>query len=101
MVIKFIENLFFGNIDLQARTVKSGSRADELRTFITNHQSEIETALQNEQSELFSKIMDAQGELDTISELDSFILGFRLGAAFTYDTFINTDTPYRDLNEKL
>jgi hypothetical protein len=45
--------------------------------------------------------MDAQGELDTISELDSFIVGFRLGAAFTYDAFVNTDTPYRDLMEKL
>ena len=99
--MKFLENLFFGNIDPQARAVKPGSRADKLRTFITDHLPEIENALPDEQRGVLEKILDAQGELDTISEMDSFILGFRLGAAFAYDTFVNTDTPYRDLNDKL
>ena len=80
---KIIENLFFGNIDPQARAVKPGSRADKLRTFIADHLPEIESALPDAQRELYDKILDAQGELDTITELDSFILGFRLGAAFT------------------
>ena len=97
----FIENLFFGNIDPQARAVKPGSRADKLRTYITDHLPEIENVLPDEQRGLLEKIFDAQSELDTITELDSFIVGFRLGAAFTYDTFVNTDTPYRDLMEKL
>lgn len=97
----FIENLFFGNIDPQARAVITGSRADKLRTFITDHWPGIENALPDEQRGVLETILDAQGELDTISELDSFIVGFRLGAAFTYDTFVNTDTPHRDLTEKL
>ena len=99
--MNFLENLFFGNIDPQARAVKTGSRADKLRTYITDHLPEIENALPDAQRDVFDKILDAQGELDTISERDSFILGFRLGAAFTYDTFVNTATPYRDLSEKL
>ena len=99
--MNFLENLFFGNVDLQSRAVKPGSRADKLRIYITDHLPEIENALPDEQRGVLEKIMDAQGELDTISELDSFIIGFRLGAAFTYDTFVNTDTPYRDLTEKL
>lgn len=97
----FIEKLFFGNVDPQARAVKTGSRADKLRTYITDHLPEIENALPDEQHEVFDRILDAQGELDTITELDSFILGFRLGAGFTYDTFVNTTTPFRDLTEKL
>ncbi len=99
--MSFIEKLFFGNIDPQSRAVRIGSRADKLRTLITDHLPGIENALPDEQRRVLEKIMDAQGELDTISELDSFTLGFRLGAAFTYDTFVNTDTPYRDLTEKL
>ena len=99
--MNFLENLFFGNVDPQARAVKPGSRADKLRTFITDHLPEIENALPDEQHSVLENILDAQGKLDTISELDSFIVGFRLGAAFTYDTFVNTDTPYRDLTEKL
>ena len=31
------------------------------------------------------------------STLDSFIMGFRLGAKFTYDTFIGSDAPFEDL----
>ena len=99
--MKFLENLFFGNIDPYARAVRPGSRADKLRTFITDHLPEIENALPEEQRSALEKILDAQGELNTITELDCFIIGFRLGAAFTYDTFVNTDTPYRDLTEKL
>ncbi|MBQ7670442.1 MAG: hypothetical protein IJS45_06960 [Clostridia bacterium] len=99
--MKLIEALFFGNVDPQARAVKPGSRADKLRTLITDHLPEIENALPEEQRGVLEKIMDAQGELDTISELDSFIVGFRLGAGFTYDAFVNTNTPYRDLTEKL
>ena len=99
--MKLPDNLFFGNIDPQSRAVKPGSRADKLRTYITDHLPEIENALPDEQHSVLENILDAQGKLDTISELDSFIVGFRLGAAFTYDTFVNTDTPYRDLTEKL
>ena len=99
--MSFLENLFFGNLDPQARAVRPGSRADKLRTFITDHLPEIESALPDAQRELYDKILDAQSELDTITELDSFIVGFSLGAAFTYDTFVDTDTPYRDLIEKL
>lgn len=101
ILTSFVESLFFGNIDPQARAVKPGSRADKLRTYITDHLPEIETALPEEQRGVLEKIMGAQGELDTITELDSFIVGFRLGAAFAYDTFVNTDTPYRDLMQKL
>ena len=97
----FLENFFFGNVDPQSRAVKPGSRADKLRIYVTDHLPQIENALPDEQRGLLNKILDAQGELDTITELDSFIVGFRLGAAFTYDTFVNTDTPYCDLTEKL
>ena len=31
------------------------------------------------------------------SNLDSFIMGFRLGAQFTYDTFVNDEAPIKDL----
>lgn len=86
----FLENFFFGNVNPQSRAVKPGSRADKLRIYVTDHLPEIENALPDEQRRLLDKTLDAQGELDTITELDSFIVGFRLGAAFTYDTFVNT-----------
>lgn len=30
------------------------------------------------------------------SNLDSFIMGFRLGANFAYEAFVSTETPFQD-----
>ena len=43
---------------------------------------------------LFHDFVNANSELLGESTLDSFILGFRLGAKFTYDTFISDEAPY-------
>ena len=98
----FLKTFFFGNVDPQSRAVKPGSRADKLRIYITDHLPEIENSLSDDQRGALDKILNAQSELDTISELDSFIVGFRLGAAFTYDTFVNTDTGWEyELKKKV
>lgn len=34
---------------------------------------------------------------DILTNLDSFIMGFRLGANFAYEAFISTETPFQDL----
>lgn len=54
-------------------------------------------ALTDENKKLFLGYANAWGIVNGESTLDSFITGFRLGAKFTYDTFIETDTPFRDL----
>ncbi len=40
--------------------------------------------------------VNAWGEVNSESNLDSLIMGFRLGAAFTYDTFVSTEAPFTD-----
>ena len=37
------------------------------------------------------------GVVNGESNLDSFIMGFRLGANFTYDTFVSEESPFTDL----
>ena len=66
MAKNIIENLFFGNIDPQARAVKPGSRAEKLRIYITDHLPEIENALPDEQRGVLEKILDAQNGFDSI-----------------------------------
>ena len=41
--------------------------------------------------------MNAWSVVNGETALDNFIVGFRLGAAFTHDTFISEDTPFIDL----
>lgn len=46
---------------------------------------------------MFLDFVNAWGVVNGESNLDSFLMGFRLGANFTYDTFVATDTPFQDL----
>lgn len=45
----------------------------------------------------FLEFVNACGIVNGESNLDSFIMGFRLGANFTYDTFVSDEAPFMDL----
>ena len=48
--------------------------------------------LPEEDKKLFLEYVDAWGIVDGESVVDSFITGFKLGARFTYDTFVETES---------
>ena len=50
-----------------------------------------------ENKKKFLEFCDAWSVVNGESNLDSFIMGFRLGAKFTYDTFVNENAPFQDL----
>lgn len=45
----------------------------------------------------FLGFVNAWGVVNGESNPDSFMIEFRLGAKFTYDTFVATVTPFQDL----
>lgn len=53
--------------------------------------------LSGESEKKFLEFCNAWSVINGESNLDSFIMGFLLGAQFTYDTFVNEDTPFKDL----
>ncbi len=46
--------------------------------------------LTDENKELFNDYVDTHIRFLSVCNADSFIAGFRLGARFTYDTFVET-----------
>ena len=53
--------------------------------------------LSGESKKKFLEFSNAWSVVNGESNLDSFIMGFRLGAQFTYDTFVNDEAPFMDL----
>ena len=51
-------------------------------------------SLSGEDKALFLDFCNAYGELMGESSLDSFIVGFRLGAKMIFDTFCSDDAPF-------
>ena len=94
---KFIEEFYYGNIDPQARSTKQNKMVQKEMAVLTQTEELLTNTLHDEQKKWFLDFANAWGIVNGESNLDSFIMGFRLGANFAYDAFIATETPFEDL----
>ena len=99
LMTNILENLYYGNITPSQRSVRPNSRVQTLM----NKQSDLETKLNDsltkEQRANFEQYLSITVDLLDTNCLDSFIIGFRLGARFTHEIFIGTDAPFADLTD--
>ena len=94
---KFIEEFYYGNIDPQARGTKQNKAVQKQMEVLMLNEDFLTEALTGENKGKFLNFVNAWSVVNGESNLDCFIMGFRLGANFTYDTFVSTDTPFQDL----
>ena len=94
---RFIEEFYYGNIDPQARSTKQNKTVQKEMAVLTKTEELLTNALTDEPKKWFLDFANAWSVVNGESNLDSFIMGFRLGANFTYDTFVNNDAPFQDL----
>ena len=93
----FIEEFYYGNIEPQSRSTKQNTTVQREMKILTTNEDLLTEALSDENKKLFLDYMNAWSIVNGESNLDSFIMGFRLGAKFTLDTFISSETPFEDL----
>ena len=93
----FIEEFYYGNIDPQARSTRENKTVQKQMEVLTLNEEFLTEELSGECKKKFLDFVNAWGIVNGESNLDSFIMGFRLGANFTYDTFVSTKAPFRDL----
>lgn len=92
----FIEELYYGNIDPQARSTKQNQRVQEQLKILAKNETLLTSALSDELKKRFLEYVNAWAVVNGESTLDSFIVGFRLGANFAYDAFSDTKAQLRD-----
>lgn len=95
----FIEDLFYNNINPQARMVRKSSLQKQME-ILADFEERLTSKLTGDDKKAFLAFVNAVGEVQAESQLDSFIIGFRLGARFTFDTFVDNTAPYCDLTEE-
>ena len=61
---------------------------------VTALEEKLTERLQGKDKNLFLDFCNAYGELMGESGLDSFLVGFRLGAKMIFDTFCSDDAPF-------
>lgn len=92
----FIEEFYYGNIDPQTRGFRKGTRIVKVSENINEIEEKLTERLNDEEKKLFLDFCNAYAELMGTSNLDSFIVGFRLGARLIMDTFMSEDAPFED-----
>ena len=83
----FIEELYYGNIEPQELNSELSARLKNKLSNLTEKEEQLTAKLSEEDKKLFIDYANTYNEFLSISNSDSFMSGFRLGAKFTYDTF--------------
>lgn len=83
----FLEDLYFGEIDPQARGTVSSEERKNCLCQLNAYEEYLTTHLSGEEKEQFLAYANAWSAVNGESCLESFITGFRLGAQFMADAF--------------
>ena len=86
----FLEELYYGNVDPQARGYRKGCHNLKVSKSINELEEKLTERLSGEDKALFLDFCNAYGELMGESSLDSFIIG----AKMIFDTFCSDDAPF-------
>ena len=84
----FIEEFYYGNIEPQEVNSELTPKLKKKLSNLAEKEEQLTARLNGEDRKLFQNYVSAYIEFSTTSNADSFISGFRLGAKFTYETFI-------------
>lgn len=93
----FIEEFYYGNLDPKARSTKENKTVQKQMEVLMINEDFLTEHLSDESKKKFLEFGNAWSVVNGESNLDSFIMGFRLGAKFTYDTFVNENAPFQNL----
>ena len=92
----FLEELYYGNIDPQARSTKENKAVQKQMEILMNNEDLLTNALTDKPKKWFLDYVNAWGVVNGESNLDSFIMGFRLGTNFAYEAFVEAKAPFED-----
>ena len=84
----FIEEFYYGNIEPQECTTNLTTKVKKSLSELAGKEEQLTALLADKDKELFTDYVATYIKFSSLCNADSFTAGFRLGARFTYDTFI-------------
>ena len=85
----FIEDFYYGNIEPQECTTELTAKVKKSLSDLAGKEEQLTSILTSKEKELFLSYVKTYTNFSSFCNADSFIVGFKLGARFTYDTFID------------
>ena len=94
---KFIEELYYGNIDPQVRSTRQNNKYQKQMEILMLNEDFLTDNMTGENKKKFLEYVNAWSVVNGESALDSFITGFRIGANFSYEAFADKSAPFESL----
>ena len=94
-----IGELYYGNITPSERSYRRTGEYAHILQLVTRNEEELTQTLTEAQKETFEKFKDGAAELNGITEVTAFTLGFKLGLRLTAEAFISGDSDQELISE--
>ena len=76
---KTLEDLYYGNITPNAQDMAPNSELKRATDRVARFENQLTELLDETEQTILAKLIESQHEIDSITALENFILGFRLG----------------------
>jgi hypothetical protein len=95
----FIRELYYGNINPNAKCFDRKSQYGKTMELLSKNEELLNGILTGKEQQLFADYTKAWGDVLSISVCETFVDGFRLGGSLTLDTFIKDDNEFHGITE--
>lgn len=90
-----LEDLYYGNITPNAQDTVPNSELKRVTDRVARFEKRLTEILDDAGQAVLAKLIESQQEIDSITALENFILGFRLGAKIVMECMDNNDGDIR------
>ena len=91
-----LEDLYYGNITPREQQIAPNSELKRAADRVTRFESQLTERLDKEGETILAKLIESQDEVESITALENFILGFRLGARIMAECMDENDGDMRN-----
>lgn len=92
---KTLEDFYYGNITPNVQDMAPNSELRRSMDRVARFEKQLMEQLDEAGQTLLAKLIESQQEIDSITALENFILGFRLGAKITMECMDENDGDIR------
>ena len=94
-----LEDLYYGNITPGAQQMAPNSELKRATDRVTRFESQLTERLDEGEQTILTNLIRTQHEINSITALENFILGFRLGARIMAECMDENDGDIREIDE--
>ena len=91
-----LEDLYYGNITPGAQQMVPNSELKRAMDRVARFESQLTERLDEDGQVILAKLIESQDEVESITALENFILGFRLGARLIAESMDDNDGDIRN-----